>query len=156
MKIICPYTTLTEGTEMVLKAEHRNEVEFVDVSATQESYFWLMHRCWKEAQTFVVIEHDIVPWPGAIRAIHDCESILCAYQAPIGTFNGEYSGLGLGVWKLGKSLLEKFPDHLDDPTLTRLWHKVDGEMISRLVYDKGIEIHYHHPPVVHLSKQRFG
>lgn len=145
-----------EGTEMVLKAEHRNEVEFVDVSGSQEAYFELMYKHWKEGETFIVVEHDIVPWPGALKAIFDCQSQLCAYEAPIGTFNGEYSGMGLGIWKLGEAVMDKYPDHLDDPSLTRLWHKVDGEMISRLIYDRHVEMHYHYPAVIHLSRQRFG
>src|SRR6184192_307902 len=109
MKIVCPYTQLSEATEMVLKAEHFNEARFIDVSGSDESYFDLVYQLWKEVETFVLVEHDIVPWPGAIRVIHDCEMPLCACPTPIGMFNGEYSGMGVGIVKLGKALMIERP-----------------------------------------------
>lgn len=154
MKIICPYTHLSEATEMVLKAEYFNEVRFVDVGGSDEAYFNLVHQLWKEAETFILVEHDIVPWPGAIKMIYDCEMPLCACPAPIGMFNGNYSGMGVGIVKLGKALMQDRPEHLDDPALTKLWHKVDGETWGRLT-ESGIPVHWHNPPVIHLSWQRF-
>lgn len=156
MKIVCPYTDLNPATEMALKIEHKREVEFVDVSGSQEAYFELMRQYWREGEAFAVVEHDIVPWPGAIKALFDCPEPICAYEAPYGVYlpRGEV-WFGCGLVRYGQQLIARFPDHLEDPSLTRLWHKVDGEVTWRFFDKGGPEMHWHYPAVLHLSQARF-
>lgn len=152
MKVVCPYTELNPATEYVLNIEPQTEVKFVDVSGWEEAYFWLMYKYWKQGETFIVVEHDIVPWPGALRSLDRCEAPLCAYMAPHAPMIEDFS-YGLGLVKYGKALMDKFPDHLDNPT-TRVWYNVAYELTDRL-NKAGVEYHYHSPPVIHINSKRF-
>lgn len=165
MKIVCPYTKLTDATEFALKYEHPSETLFVDVSKDEFAYFELMQEMWKAGETFVLVEHDIVPYPTALRQIYDCPHPLCAYEAP--HVWRDYSPgttmkpdddpfiYGLGIVKFGEELMLKHPDHLDDPELDRTWIYVDGNLTARLLMRYDYKMHYHQPPVMHFSRKRF-
>jgi len=153
MKIICPYTKLNQVTEFALRTEHRYDVEFVNVSNSDYAYFNLVYKLWEEKETFVIIEHDIVPWPGALKKIYWCPRPLCIYLAPHGMGENSYS-LGWGISKYSKKLIKDHPFHLHDSKLTREWHHLDGELVTRLI-ENGTQLHIHHPPVLHLNPNRF-
>lgn len=44
------------------------------------AYDRLIRRLWSEGQPFVLVEHDILPWPGAVQQLWECDRPWCAFQ----------------------------------------------------------------------------
>lgn len=156
MKILVPYVNLHPTLNFVLSTEcYDDEVICRYTGNSEESYFNLMREAWLAQKTFILIEHDLVPWPGALTQIWQCEAPFCTYPAPHGIGPDRKYTYGLGILKFDEMLMKWFPDHLEDPSLTRKWYHLDGEVFTRL-QEKNIKIHYHYPPVLHLANHRFG
>lgn len=82
LKVVCPYTNLLQfATEFFLRLEEP-DTRFVDVSHSDMAYFDLFEKLWSEKETFIIVEHDVVIWPGALHEMYDCPELFCAYQAP--------------------------------------------------------------------------
>jgi hypothetical protein len=131
------------------------DTKFIYVGDSEESYHNLQKRLWAEQEQFIIVEHDIVVWPTAIKQIWDCSYWLCAYQAPAGPSPDGYS-LGLGCLKYSSALMKAFPNHMDEvEEKYRSWKNNDWALTWRLLEHKGVGIHFHEPPVIHLSSSRF-
>lgn len=158
LKVICPHNNLQFATEFFLKLEEPR-TQFVDVSGSDTDYFNLVMRLWAESETFIIVEHDIVVWPGALHEIYDCPEPLCAYQAPYNiTPVGGRRGLsyGVGCLKWHQSLQEKFPNLLTDwPEDDRHWTRLDQVIVKKISELNNNTIHYHWPAVGHISRTRF-
>ena len=152
MKIIVPYTDLNEWTELLTKTEHP-ETQFIDVSGSLEDYYHLMVKTWREQETFILMEHDALCWPGALQQLWDCPEPFCMFQTPMTWYLGEWQ-LHNGPAKFHKSLMERFPTHMDEVN-SRDWHNVYYWLYEQLQHPKGIVVHIHTPPVIHLNANRF-
>jgi len=64
---------LTEHTRLAVP-----EAEFVEVLGAA-GYGELVQRLWDAGEPFAVVEQDVVPWPGALRALEECSGAWCAY-----------------------------------------------------------------------------
>jgi hypothetical protein len=149
MKIVCPYTRLQWATELTLRIEEVN-TRFVYTGNSDTAYYDLVRELWSQGETFIVVEHDIVIWPGALRVTWECPHPLCVYYAP-----GPVGVIGLGCVKYGKDLISSFPSHLDniDPS-QRSWRMLDKSLTWDLI-NKGISFHNHEPMVSHLNPDRY-
>jgi hypothetical protein len=109
-------------------------------------YSVLLSDLWHAVEAFILVEHDIAPWPGALRELSECEEDACAFQYVNGGFPGGY-GFSLGCIKftpeyiaahpIGESLLGTRWQDLD----TRLWMIVDAQAV-----------HLHSPGVAHARE----
>ena len=81
MKIVVPYTQLHPDTVAAVwdAFEPGDEIVWADVTGSDKAYFQILNEHWRQGQTFVNLEHDKVPAPGALRELHDCESPWCSY-----------------------------------------------------------------------------
>ena len=156
MKILCPYVNLNPATEWVLQTEHFNDTLFAYVGNTEYDYFELVYRHWKIGEKFIVVEQDIIPWPGLLTQLDSCFADLCLVFAPHGP-GDDLAGYsyGWGIWRFNSSLLQSHRYHLDDPKLTRKWSRIDGEVVTRLIEGNIATPHIHNPPVVHMNRNRF-
>src|SRR4051812_10794069 len=114
MRYIVPYTNLNPATELAM-GEY--PTEFIEVDGG-ESYFRLLSRLWKDGKTFAVVEHDIVPWPGALHELDKCEQELCGFQTPISFRDVPERQLIYhhGPVKFSASLMKKYPKHMEGST----------------------------------------
>jgi hypothetical protein len=125
--------------------------ETVDVSANETAYHDLLARLWREGRTLVVVEHDIVVYPGAIGAMLDCPEPWCVTVYRV---NAEYDG-HLGCVRFSERLLAEVPDAMDEAgRLTygpppRYWGWVDGRL-AQILDRHGYHKHRHWPAVTHL------
>lgn len=110
-----------------------------------DGYQDVIEQLWAERETFVLIEGDILPWPGAVEAIWDCPEPWCDYAFLLG---GGYSGLGLGCVKFDASLMDEDPWIEGRP---ERWDEVDGRLLRKL-QARGFKNHRHSPPVIHLHE----
>jgi hypothetical protein len=149
MKVLCPYVDLQYATEVTLRTEEAN-TEFVYTGHNETAYYEMAKKAWSEKETFIIVEHDVVIWPGALRALWDCEKSLCVYYAP-----GPVGVVGLGCVKYGSELMLRLPDHLNNVLAeNKSWRVLDREMTYRL-FDHGISFHTHEPMISHINPGRY-
>lgn len=149
MRIICPYTSLQYATELVLRIEEPNTL-FVYTGESDLDYYNLVRYLWAAKETFIIVEHDIVPWPGALKNLWECPFSLCCFNAPSGI-----GCVGLGCVKYDSKLMEAIPDHLEKiPEDRRSWKILDGALTWDL-FNKGQSLHSHTPMISHIHPNRF-
>lgn len=107
---------------------------------------------WDKAEPFILVEHDVVPWPGAVESLQACPEPWCVFAYEAGTeFNGD--GIPLGCVKfdpvtLGPCPLEPLPGG-EYPH----WGSLDGQ-ISSTFLTRNIYPHQHTPAVAHIKLLR--
>jgi hypothetical protein len=151
-----PYATLFPEVQEALEADGRT-AEYVHVGGTPEAYFELLAGLWAEGKGFVIVEQDIVPWPGAIAEMEACPEPWCGRPYNLGTHLGAY----LGCTKFSDSLVAGAPgviaaiDHLAfDGTPRRYWGRLDTRLKQVLEDQLGLTHHWHWPAVEHLNPEK--
>jgi hypothetical protein len=162
MRVVCPYTRLEPATRVALGYE-AVDAEFIalrpadcsnetHVQGDCDDYFRLLTQLWAGGQGFVVVEHDIVPWPGSIRGLLECDQPLCLHRYQI----AGGMGYGLGCSKFSAQLTR---DYWDLPQVLERerggswsgrWCHLDGEFVARLRDRMQVPLHFHEPAVTHL------
>jgi len=117
-----------------------------------ESYYDLLSGLWADQQGFIIVEHDIVVWPGAIGQLEECPEPWCLYPyyASVG-----WCSDALGCTKFSAELLRQYPDVLKEPFPTccshsKYWCGLD-RLIAHRLKEYGVEPHVHSPAVVNLN-----
>ena len=132
-----------DGVEF--RAEHMTD---------DEGYFRMMERLWKTGETFAVVEHDVVVWPGAIQQLEDCSELWCTfpYYCSVGWIKD-----GLGCTKFSAELIRRYPDFLKEPFPTCCAHTRHycglDRLIAHRMLELGIEPHVHEPGVCNLNSK---
>jgi hypothetical protein len=110
VRVIWPYTD--RSTEESFKAVMASgwPVETYDVSGNDLAYGHLLERLWADAETFLIVEHDIVIGPTTAREFAECEEEWCSspytyFDQPVTT-----SGGGLGCTKFSSQLMHRWPE----------------------------------------------
>lgn len=70
------------------------------------SYATLLESLWARGFDLVIVEHDIVPAPGMIKGLLDCEALWCSHYYHVGS--AVYT-TGLGLCKFSRTLQEQLP-----------------------------------------------
>lgn len=154
MRVVVPATNLRSATESALGATGY-EWEAVDVSGSSRAYFDLLSAAWAEADSVVLIEHDIVVHPGAIEELDSCPHDWCGFPHEMGEWGVQY---GLGCVKFSHELIVRNPDAMtrvgvlyDDKHPKRHWCRLDAWLQGIILPNAG-ETKHHHPTVVkHLG-----
>lgn len=107
-------------------------------------YGRLFTELWQAREGFILVEHDVVPWPGALVALELCEYECCAYQYPSGS--GAWA-MSLGCIKFSGSLVRRIPYDLE--WQNRWWDELDGAVFATLQGE--VDVHIHRPPVAHAK-----
>lgn len=117
-------------------------------------YWRLLAALWARAETFVIVEHDVVVDAGTIVELADCGREWCA--APYPYLSGTI--VGLGCTKFAAALIRRVPDAVERAgALTdaghpaRHWCRLDAWM-QRALRDSGEFLHFDHTPVGHLNR----
>lgn len=154
MRVICPWTDLRPETRAALEADGI-EAEYVNVNGSQTAYHELLERTWREGRGFVIVEHDIVPWPGALRTLWDCSCDWGGYAYPTSTAWNAW----LGCTKFSDALVVGVPALWDaianlryDGTNRKYWGRLDTRMKQVLEDSQGLRMHVHWPAVGHPTK----
>ncbi len=143
MKVVVPYTRVHPITKAVLDS-YQLPVWYAHLEG-EYAYGELLRELWATREPVVIVEHDIVPWPGCLQELDGCpaEWCTCSYR-----YKG---GVGishmLGCAKLSTALMDGLPD---------LWNEAChwSECDRRLFFaarELGKEPHQHRPAVLHLK-----
>jgi hypothetical protein len=144
--IIVPFAN--ELNDSVVHSAMRLNLEMQGLSPRYErlegtfSYDALIRQLWAEGKPFILVEHDVLPWPGAVQQLWTCPRPWCTF---------EYFMLGemrvaLGCTKFDPSQLGPCPL----PAEPQDWHQMDWHVIAELAARYHVA-HLHEPAVSHLN-----
>lgn len=160
MRVIVPYSTPCTDRLSLHLAQAANKLALVQDGVGADyihmpgdgSYFDLLERCWRAGEGFILVEHDIVPWPGAIQQLANCHYGWCTlpYYCSVGWIRD-----GLGCTKFSAGLLAAYPEFLHEPfpaccSHTRYYCGLD-RLVAHRMAEHGIHPHVHQPGVVNLN-----
>jgi hypothetical protein len=145
VRVVSPFTKVLPVQRETLE-RYGLQVEYIPMGADTD-YWELLCRLWSDGRTFVVIEHDILPWPTAIEELASCEHQWCTFQYHIGE---AYAPLYmLGCCKFGDVIMKALPNAWRDVS-NRYWRGLDAQFCLEAML-KGYIPHLHQPPVIHLK-----
>jgi len=144
--VVVPYANAT--SDPITHASVRLNLEMQGLEPRYErldasfGYDSLFRRLWAEGEPFILVEHDVLPWPGAVQQLWTCDRPWCAF---------EYLMLGqlkvaLGCTKFDPARLGPVPL----PAEPRDWRKMDWHVIDTLT-TRFECAHLHEPAVSHLN-----
>lgn len=116
-------------------------------------YAALLAEAWRAGRGFVVVEHDVAPWMGAVAQLVGCGRDWCMFRYP------KYGGAltrGLGCAKFSDRLIHDYPD-LSDAWQDTDWRVLDGAVggavaeVLRAEVDR-FPLCFHGPPVAHARR----
>jgi hypothetical protein len=143
MKVIVPYTEGTEGFEAcklnlgILGIRPRLVKLERDIS-----YDILFRKLWEEGEPFIIVEHDIVPYPGALERMWESSAPWCGFGYLVFGKIRSYLGCTKFVPKeLGSCPL---PDEYQS------WQVMDRKIEAELI-KRGFNGQIMEPPVAHLN-----
>jgi len=138
------YNGAQDVAERVLAAEG---VEYETLRADGNlGYSRLMTEIWARGLGFVVVEHDVAPWFGAIAQLGACSRDWCMFRYP----DGGMLSRGLGCTRFSDRLVRDYPD-LPDKWQGVEWQNIDGAVGSAVAALVGHPC-YHTPPVAHARR----
>lgn len=114
----------------------------------EDDYGYYLSDVWNKQETFIWLEHDIIPWPGAVRELRECKEPWCFY--PYSYDGGCCYKSGLGFIKVSKEILirrKQWPEVFE-------WRKQHWSTLVDNVIERLFEYEYHcehYPPVAHLK-----
>lgn len=125
MRVIVAYTEVHPDTRAAL--EGWPGVEYHYTGQDDYAYGRLLRELWKDGESFLLIEHDVVPTLEHLARMVGCENVYCA--APYRW--GQAVGVTLGFTRFRSLLLRSYPDA--------------AEIACRIPHPFGEPGHYHTP-----------
>lgn len=110
MKLLVPYVTLSPQLPETLERQGV-AADYVDTSGA-EDYWAVLARYWDEGETFIVLEQDKIPAPGALIALWECAQPWCVYPVAMRGVAEVARYPTLSCAKFGASLMQADPDLL--------------------------------------------
>lgn len=141
MNLVIPYAQLRSEQQWLLTDY---SPRYVDVSKSDDAYWIFLTDLWRKQETVIIVEHDILPWPGALEELEACPGFWCAYsydQRGIGIFHS------FGCVKFTGELMRLLPNIWEG--INTHWSQLDQQFEWR-AFQAGQRPHGHRPPVIHL------
>ena len=145
MKIVVPYVRLNSKTATAVLEEFQpgDEIIWGDTSASDSAYFQLLLEHWRKGDTFVNLEQDKIPAPGALREIYECDHPWCTYPhlAHQGDWVAEQPTLGCTKFRAdvmaGYPNLIEMAGRLDIGLGAYHWQRLDMLITAGLMWAVG-------------------
>jgi hypothetical protein len=159
-QVYVPYTHLREATRLYLADQtvepDGKEVHLIDVSHSSWGYTEHLAARWTIGQSWVNLEQDVVPWPGAIGALWRCREPWCFYSylshidmvanggAPFGLvrFSTGFMRQTADVWTQMRAYYE--------PDYAQVW-RMNDIFLFDYCRQRGIVPHQHSPGVFNAN-----
>ncbi len=149
LKVILPYTRRIQKVTFALD---RTGYPYnpSDVTESQFKYYYLIKALWDTGESWINIEHDILPNPDTFQSFEDCPADWCIAPYPYLMMpQGAYAGLG--CCKISARLIARHPDAMDIDLnwagwdknhRPRHWCRVDAMLKENLI-NNGERPHAH-------------
>jgi hypothetical protein len=85
--------------------EHRNHL-----CEGKFGYADLLAELWEAGTGFVLVEHDVVPWPGAVGKLIACPEAWCVHGYPMNVDGIRWTNRTLGCVKFSAKLTRATPE----------------------------------------------
>jgi hypothetical protein len=155
MRVVCPFAGAVAAETVSALDASGFPWEAADVSGADTAYTHLLENLWSAGETFALVEHDIVPHPGALEALAACPEPWCAFSYPL----GRIVHAGLGCTRFSGELLRAHPS-----AVRETWREATGihpaghwcnldDRLTRALCRAGAVRHVHEPQVRHLRPQ---
>ena len=145
MKIIVPFSLGAQTLQAVqISLAHENREPHMAYMDSDESYHDLLRDTWAQGEPFIINEHDIIAWPGAIAKLEECPSPWCTflYRSAAGWLKN-----GLGLVKFD---VTRLPNVFGEIFTERHWRGLDLK-IARRLEAHGLTACCHKPAVANLN-----
>ena len=145
MKVYVPVTTDTPSpAELALTAEGISYTRCV--CEGDSGYAERLAEIWARGEGFILLENDIIPWPGCIDLLRACPQPWCthAYPSPV-------LMMSIGITKLSTDAVRSTP-RLPSVWAGEHWGLLDTKVIPAL--HAHFPLHGHWPPVAHARAGR--
>lgn len=161
MKVFIPMTQLQPATEIYTldkTVDPGADYTQVDVSSDSLAYTRYLEGRWQQRDSFVNMEHDVVPWPGAINQIWYCPYPWCFYGYVPDVDCVENNCAPFGLVKFSSELIKTFPEvwskmreyYAED--FEYVWQYHDVWMFEYVVNKlEGPRPHQHYPAVFNAN-----
>ncbi len=135
----------------------RSQLEVVTLDAGDDgAYAALLERLWRAGDTFMVVEHDVVPTKAQLADLARCQHPWCSTCYDTAAYPRTPM---LGLVRFDRALLERRSEvgvHVLRTGYTRTrhvgWRSVN-ETLARHLFAIGETWHRHQPDVVHLHRR---
>lgn len=163
MKVVVAYCQLHPETAVAAWNEFTPDDSFwfADTSGSDTAYFETLAEHWADGETFVLLEQDKIPAPGALRDLYSCEHPWCSYPVPM-AHNGEPCDfVSLSCTKFGSELMKRWPDLMDAVGKRDMgygpkhWNRLDIAMAFELWRRIG-PVHWHPAGMVEHKHESVG
>ena len=158
MRIIVPFTELHGETLDALRRYCPYDVEYFDVSHATDAYFNVIKDVWSDAESFVIIEHDVEIGKDTLESLVTCEHTWCAFSYAMGPAGYQTA---LGCTKFDAALMTAHPtlmnevgDVIDPWCPPRDWRRLDTRLKETLTQRYNYVEHCHTPPVKHHNSSK--
>lgn len=136
---------LSERSPAAVALQTEGVAPDVTVLASDSGYGELLADAWAAGAGFVLVEHDVVPWPGACAELVGCAEPWCAFRYPM----GGRDVVSLGCMKFSDHLVAGHAD-LACGWATIPWHDLEGAVLGAVRHATGMDYpHFHTPNVAH-------
>lgn len=143
----CYIASTSRYTPTAFALEREGEEFELVLMKTKYSYAHLIYELFSKGEGFILLEHDIVPWPGAIKELRNCKEDWCTHKYP---FAPNAIRWAMGCIKLSSNIVRngKIPKGL----LSKEWNQVDGTLIPAIIRHTEIKApHIHVPHFSHVK-----
>jgi len=158
VKLYVPYTEIQPHTKMVLTGFDYTPVQM----KTDTSYIKYFQDRWREGESFINCEHDVVFWCGAVAELERCPYHWCAFglQESDSFKDGRTASFNLMLFS--DTFIELYPDIWDEVLEERikgstdypLWHGLDY-LLTKIMREKYyIYCHQHYPYIINANPIR--
>jgi len=164
MRVIVPAVKENCLASLALRAEGiYHETRICDGAF---GYGKLVADLWRQGRGFILVEHDIVPWPGALKAMWECSRDWCGYPYLYDYHTYEAKSRrrylrshAIGCVKFSDVLVKGFPElPTERQWENHHWQELDGVIGRAIVHAlRNSNIagwHEHSPPVAHIRSGR--
>jgi hypothetical protein len=117
----------------------------VDVSGGDDWYYWALQGAWHRGDGVLIVEHDVVPYEGAIETLQECSCDWGGVPYQVGINIDSW----LGCAKFSPELMAHHPEVFNQMENTD-WNAIDGQLLPYLRIH-GERQHIHWPALAHLN-----
>lgn len=154
-RVVVPYAGQpTPWTSMWAQAYYPTALP-ASVGGDVLGYGTLFAALWNIGEPFVIVEHDVVPWPGAVEELHACAEPWCAFAySPLDGPLADHDGPPMGCAKFtpeGPVPFEAVTEIGEGGSRKGIpiWDRLDLT-VGRSLRARGLTVHQHHPCVAHI------
>lgn len=109
LKVVVAFCRLNPAVREALRRDGIPAYYF-NTSIDDEAYWRLLCALWAQKESFILLEQDKVPQPGAIQALWNCPNLWCAYPVPMWQTDRYADFPSLSCVKFDRALMERAPN----------------------------------------------